>query len=750
MSELYEIDAKVIKISDLKLARAKIVASAIENNEYAEIGECYRRKNGKEIITVKLAIQRAQKQIADIKWQETVSIEFDKDDKKTPTVCSLRKDFPRIIHTNFGKEGEPVNLCLYEETWEELQLSWTAPKFVEQIRAWFEKASKGELHAEDQHLEPFIVSNNILLIDSKTLFSKKDKVIIPIQKIGESTAFKLVDEDKVENNLLNVLPVVVETIPIEHGVINSIPQNLCVLSEKLSNDTNSFIEKFSSCFKDVYSELIDGRKYNDIKDFNVCIIVQIPKTRVKGGEVEYNEIKAFITHQKIREVGCDIGVLTYIDNGLDPNVDGVPILETPRDNKKTGMNVNFDAIKVVTENNRVLALQMASLNIGEQPNICQIGLGALGSQIYINLLKMGFGKWNLIDHDFLMPHNTSKHYLCGLPGYGKAELMAYNGNLMLNEDCSIPLQAEVLSPRMDKKSEEDNKIISEGLIKSDIIIDASTKIEVERHIALDIEDKKNKISTFINPRGTDLVIFSEGKDTDFRLDILEMQYYRSIWRIEYLKDHLKPPEDRIRYSQSCRDVTNRIPQDVFAVFGGIAARFILNCYDSSEPFIKIWRYEKEITDISSNSIEIFNFDEIEVNGWTVYYDDHVINSIREARHNKLPNETGGVLIGSYDMKRKRVYILDILLAPADSEERPYYFVRGCKGLKDKVREINEITGGNLKYVGEWHSHPEGCSSKPSSDDDKALNYQLEHMRKSGYPAIQLIFGTNLNIRLEEE
>jgi len=746
MTEYYEIKAEVIPKEALGINRAKQVATALENNDYSKIVNCHRNHNGKELITAIVEVQRATIAEEDIKWDERVSIEFDKDDRLVPTVCSLRKDFPRLIHTNMGKDNEPVSLCLYEETWEEIQLSWTAPKFIEQIRTWFEKASKGELHAEDQPLEPFIVSNNILLVNSKSLVSKNVKVVKPIRQIGYSITWALVEKEELENNYpINVMPVVVEVIPLEHGVINSIPQNLKELSRMLSDDSISFIECFSNSFNKAYSNFIDGKQYDDIKGSNVCIIVNIPKKREKNGGIEGSEIKAFVTHQKIREVGCDIGVMIYVDKGLDPKVDGLPVL-IGRDKTKTGESITFDVLRVVTENNRNIALQMASLDLEKQPNISQIGAGALGSQIYMNLIKMGFGNWSLIDHDFLLPHNTSKHYLCGSLGYGKAELMAYNGNLMLNEVCSSHIAAEVLGRQ---NNDEDNDNIFKALLNSDIIIDASTKVEVERHIALDIEKKGNKITVFINPKGTDLVILSDGKGSVYRLDILEMQYYRGILRTEYLKDHFKPPEDRIRYSQSCRDVTNRIPQDVFAVFGGIAARFILNCYDSNKPFIKIWRYEKEITDISSNSIDIFNFDEIEINGWAVYYDDHVINSIKEARKNKLPNETGGVLLGCYDMKRKRIYIVDILLAPADSEERPYYFVRGCKGLKDKVREINGITGGNLVYVGEWHSHPEGCSSRPSNDDNKAFKYQLKYMQKDGYPAIQLIYGTDLNIRLEE-
>ena len=42
--------------------------------------------------------------------------------------------------------------------------------------------------------------------------------------------------------------------------------------------------------------------------------------------------------------------------------------------------------------------------------------------------------------------------------------------------------------------------------------------------------------------------------------------------------------------------------------------------------------------------------------------------------------------------------------------RPY--IRGCRGLRAKVDEVATRTDGMLEYIGEWHSHPSGCSTAP--------------------------------------
>src|SRR5205085_5470567 len=45
--------------------------------------------------------------------------------------------------------------------------------------------------------------------------------------------------------------------------------------------------------------------------------------------------------------------------------------------------------------------------------ITAVGLGALGSQVFLNLLRAAFGEWTLIDKDFLLPHNLARHGLYG-------------------------------------------------------------------------------------------------------------------------------------------------------------------------------------------------------------------------------------------------------------------------------------------------------------------------------------------------
>src|SRR5207302_4586730 len=111
--------------------------------------------------------------------------------------------------------------------------------------------------------------------------------------------------------------------------------------------------------------------------------------------------------------------------------------------------------------------------------------------------------------------------------------------------------------------------------------------------------------------------------------------------------------------------------------------------------IAIWR-----TDSNEPSTKIIRIDPAEkieqrVNDWMVCTDQYLLDKLWQTRAEKLPNETGGVLIGAFDMQRKIVYILELLPSPSDSTEWPTVYIRGCKGLTQRVGEIERITAGML-------------------------------------------------------
>ena len=115
------------------------------------------------------------------------------------------------------------------------------------------------------------------------------------------------------------------------------------------------------------------------------------------------------------------------------------------------------------------------------------------------------------------------------------------------------------------------------------------------------------------------------------------------------------------------------------------------------------------------------------------------SKLHAIRKDKLPNETGGVLVGSYDFANKICYVVDAIDSPSDSLEYPNAYIRGKNGLLEKINRIEGVTIGNLTYIGEWHSHP-AKSVTPSSDDMTLLKSIAEYMFTQSSPGCMIIVG----------
>jgi integrative and conjugative element protein (TIGR02256 family) len=120
--------------------------------------------------------------------------------------------------------------------------------------------------------------------------------------------------------------------------------------------------------------------------------------------------------------------------------------------------------------------------------------------------------------------------------------------------------------------------------------------------------------------------------------------------------------------------------------------------------------------------------------------DEVVRTMRELRRQSGRNETGGVLLGTFDLVRNVLHVVAALPAPADSKRSPTYFIRGIKDLKPRIERLAEASAGRLHYVGEWHSHPGSVPARPSDDDEEVYSHLKSHMEPVGSPFVMAICG----------
>lgn len=728
-SDYVETEGHSIPQEDLKLQKAQDTARIACATPYVSLKECRRCSDGREILVLDVEVELGQKCTYDIRPQERIATLFSPDDSSIPEVLALRKSFPKTPHQNLRTEEIPRSLCLFNERYEEIKLRWSAFFFVQRLREWLAQAAKNKLHAADQPLEPFLAgTSSCLILPEELNIQEGANEFLTLEmagKLGARYALKLLRTKKWDETTQYVA-LYFKVPPIAHGVINQAPGNLAQLHILLSKTGFDLIGRLR--------DRIKKDKTPTITKCKLALLISIPMCREKGKAPEHEELVSFITGESIKTIGESIDAWAVMPGS---NHLGELLAINP---EKNGENIQIAPLNPIKEFSREMGRVLSGTPASQPVNIVLVGVGALGSQLFLNCARMGFGQWTLIDNDFLLPHNLARHAISNVQcvGHPKAEVISMITNELVGKH---PISDFILTDILKPEGRDSDKVEA-SYSSADIIVDCSTSIATARHLSHLDKHKARRISLFLNPMGTDLAMLVEDVSRQTRLDQLEMQYYRALINDAELKGHLSQEDGGVRYGQSCRDISNRIPQDMVALNSAIATRALRSVLKSQTPQIQIWRTDPITMAVSHHAVPVGEITSISVGNWSLCYDSVLIEKIYTARKSKLPNETGGILLGSYDMQRKIVYVVDTITSPADSEEYPTVYIRGSRGLIQAVEEAKHATHENLVYVGEWHSHPTGCGCYPSSDDAKAFSYLSKWMMVDGFPALMLIAGDN--------
>jgi hypothetical protein len=233
--------------------------------------------------------------------------------------------------------------------------------------------------------------------------------------------------------------------------------------------------------------------------------------------------------------------------------------------------------------------------------------------------------------------------------------------LLLNESFTAVV-GDVTKP--------DAELVQE-LAQADIIIDASASVAVSRHLA-DLEATSGRrVSLFFNPTGTAVVLLAESADRSVTLRDLEAQYHRLVQTDPALKDHLSAAPG-LRYSGSCRALTNRIPATNAALLSAHGARGFVEALKSDEAAVRVWKLT------AGGGVGVIEHQaarphRVAIGAWTITYDDGLLSELARLRDSRLPRETGGVLLGIADFSRESIHVVQALPEPEDSRGSPEGF-----------------------------------------------------------------------------
>jgi integrative and conjugative element protein (TIGR02256 family) len=359
-----------------------------------------------------------------------------------------------------------------------------------------------------------------------------------------------------------------------------------------------------------------------------------------------------------------------------------------------------------------------------------VGAGSIGSNLSEALVREGRFDWTVVDKDYLLPHNLARHTLSvQSSGALKADhLAARLTTLRSGLSCKA-----IVADFLDDHDEE----LSKALQAADIIIDTSASVPVARAIA-DLPVGARRISAFFNPAGTAAVLLIQDREGKVDLRALEAAYYAQILTKAKLADHLSQSADAIPYAGACRSVTNRIPAARAITLSGLAATGLSKAVDRDEALVQVWSLaESGAVEICARHVAP---PRLHASLWRIFIDPEVERRLKSMRAERLPNETGGVLMGVVDVAAMRIDVVDAWDQPPDSRGSLALFERGTGGLKQRVFEAMERTLDQVRYVGEWHSHPRHHSTDPSDIDVAQIAWLTDSLASDGCPALMIIVG----------
>jgi hypothetical protein len=173
-----------------------------------------------------------------------------------------------------------------------------------------------------------------------------------------------------------------------------------------------------------------------------------------------------------------------------------------------------------------------------------------------------------------------------------------------------------------------------------------------------------------------------------------------------------------------------------ATFAGVFTNTIEKYTHTSDSKVIIFKYEDG--SIIKKEKPTSKWYDIKFNKCNIYVQHDTIKFIISERSKNPTIETGGILVGHWDNIHQALYIARAFNAPPDSKGSSNYFERGEEGLDEILEPLNKNTQDWIGYIGEWHSHPDGCTGELSEADKKQMRELVDRGIAENRPGVMLI------------
>jgi integrative and conjugative element protein (TIGR02256 family) len=281
--------------------------------------------------------------------------------------------------------------------------------------------------------------------------------------------------------------------------------------------------------------------------------------------------------------------------------------------------------------------------------------------------------------------------------------------------------------------------VSGALAEASILIDATTSLEASRDLA-ELDSTPRTASVFLTPAGHGSVLLLEDENRNTRTSSLESQYYRAIINSDWGSHHLSGHQGNLWVGAGCRDISAVLSYELIQLHGATLSTQLRKRVSKPDPAMMTWHINEEDGSLIATTIPAAKPYTETIGDWKITWDEGLKERLHSLRSTSLPSETGGILLGYFDMKLHHLFLVDAMSAPSDSEADCSGFTRGKEGIQEHLKECARRTANIVGYVGEWHSHPRNASACPSSLDVQLIAHLASEMAQDGYPALMLIVG----------
>ena len=661
--------------------------------------------------------------------------------ERAPLVVPLRHGFPAAPHTFGLPVAAPLDgdlaLCLDDRQWEDAQSDYNGAEIMRRIWSWFERASSGRMNDEQQFVDPAFLPSPTTVVITKAAWSDLERdthqpIFLALTNQDEESPILLAERFQHATASAGVgrewLPFL--AIPIFLKVDNDRamwrpPTRLGHLRVALRSVGLDFLEMLRCHLGGLLREAT-SESVKTLYDSRLLVLAVI--SNIRADRVEWFGL---LSRSSTADIGVALGLINSPERGLD-------IGYTRRLTSAEPDQAALDRISVEAVNLSQAFDQQFATSLSNRPELMGlaiiVGVGAIGSQAANLLVREGaFTALTIVDDDRLLPHNLARHILSARDiGSYKAE--AVGRELM---DVRPDLSIKVVRKKLDRNATD--FIDSNCLSLSKYVLDFTASVGAGRAIA-DLRERGRGVSAFFNPAGTAFILLVEDSAKKLDLAILEADYYGMVIERADLNGHLIHGDMQVVSSGQCRSLSSRIPSADAALLSAAAARSISQSLVSEDARLVVGTIDE------GGSLRVINEaitgvnDAANLDGWQVRLPPRAKAQIEQLRKSLGPNETGGVLLGIVDYRRKRIEIVSGMRRPPDSVSELQGFERGIQGLQQQIDQACAKVMHQVCYVGEWHSHPDGFGARKSAVDSQQIKEVAAQLAVEERPAVMVIAG----------